>query len=123
MRDSVAATWIKPIHQQLQKTVDYVTDPSKTHNGELVTSYECTTESTVDEFTLTKDDYHNLTGRSQGANEILAYHVRQAFKPDEIDADTANKLGHVLAMELTGGNNAYIVATHVDKPHWIEIRH
>lgn len=120
----MAATWIKPIHQQqrggenaLRKVVYYVTDPDKTRNGELVTAYECNTESVVDEFVLTKDDYHHLTGRNQGENEILAYHVRQAFKPGEIDADTANKLGHILAMELTGGNNAYIVATHVDKEH------
>lgn len=121
----MAATWIKPIHQQqrgagcaVKKVADYVMDAGKTREGELVTSYECNAENVADEFMFTKEDYHHFTGRDQGKNEILAYHVRQAFKPGEVDAETVNKLGHELAMELTGGNNAYSVATHVDKKHY-----
>jgi len=63
---------------------------------------------------LARDEYRFKTGRSQGDNEVLAYHVRQAFLPGEIDADTANKLGHELAMELTQGNFAFMVCTHID---------
>ena len=68
---------------------------------------------------FSRDEYIFSTGREQGDNEILAYHVRQSFVRGEItDADAVNKLGYQLAMELTGGNNSFIVCTHTDKPHW-----
>ena len=122
----MAATWIKPIHvneacsaaQSVKNCVDYVTNLEKTQDGELVTSYECSVENVVNDFMETREDYRrDFAWRDRGENEILAYHVRQAFKPGEINDDTANKLGHELALELTGGKNSYIVATHIDKKH------
>lgn len=121
----MAATWIKPIHvtaalgvtQSLKRCLDYVTNPEKTNDGELVTSYNCDGEIAADEFMLTRADYMFFTQRRPGADEILAYHVRQAFKPGEIDEYNANELGHALAQKLTQGENAYIVATHVDVMH------
>ena len=43
--------------------------------------------------------------------------MRQSFKPGEIDPETANKIGYELALEFTGGNHAFVVATHTDKAH------
>ncbi len=48
---------------------------------------------------------------------MIAYHVRQSFKPGEITPEEANQIGQALAMKLTKGNNAFIVCTHVDKHH------
>jgi predicted kinase len=48
---------------------------------------------------------------------VLAYHLRQSFKPGEIDAETANKIGYELAMRFTHGRHAFIVATHIDRQH------
>ena len=48
---------------------------------------------------------------------MLAYHIRQAFKPGEIRPELANKLGYELAMRFTKGRHAFIVATHIDKRH------
>ena len=120
----MATTWIKPIHtnqargatQTVKDSVDYVTNPEKTDDGRLVSGYSCELGSVEDDFAFTRSEYQETTGRNQ-ESEILAYHVRHAFKPGEIDAETANKLGHELAQELTGGKNAYIVATHIDKEH------
>jgi len=122
----MAATRIMPVHQnmaagaaQTMKAVtDYVKNPAKTNGGLFVTGYECDPDIVVEDFMLSRDEYLFATGRDQEGHEILAYHVRQSFVPGEItDADSANKLGHRLAMELTGGNHSFIVCTHDDRPH------
>ena len=48
---------------------------------------------------------------------MIAYHLRQAFKPGEVTSEQANKIGRELAMKLTKGNNAFVVCTHIDKHH------
>jgi hypothetical protein len=58
-----------------------------------------------------------ITGRDQGKRDVLAYHLRQSFKPGEIDPATANRIGYELAMKLTHGNHAFLCCTHVDKEH------
>jgi len=73
---------------------DYFKNPDKTDGGRLVTGFECDTDMITEEFMLARDEYRFKTGRSRGDNEVLAYHVRQAFVPGEVDADTAHKLGH-----------------------------
>ena len=39
---------------------------------------------------LYRQEYLNTTGRKRG-DEVLAYHVRQAFKPGKITAEKANR--------------------------------
>ena len=56
------------------------------------------------------------TGRTQ-ENEVIGYHVRQAFKPEEITPEEANEIGKELASRMTDDQFAYVVATHVDKHH------
>jgi hypothetical protein len=53
----------------------------------------------------------------RGADDVIAYHTRQAFKPGEVTPEEANEIGMELAMSLTKGNNAFIVCTHIDKEH------
>ncbi len=69
------------------------------------------------EFLLSKKEYAAITGRNQGKRDVLAYHLRQSFKPGEVDAETANKIGYELALRFTKGRHSFIVATHVDKAH------
>jgi hypothetical protein len=119
----LATTWIKPLHvnkgKSIAKTIsdrtDYAGNKDKTRQGELVTGYGCSPRTVDAEFLLSKQEYSDLTGREQGMNNILAYHIRQSFKPGEIDPETANKLGYELALRFTKGNHAFIVATHIDK--------
>lgn len=48
---------------------------------------------------------------------MLAYHIRQSFKPGEITPEEANLVGQELALRFTKGAHAFIVATHVDRAH------
>ena len=41
--------------------------------------------------------------RDQGKRDVIAYHVRQSFKPGEITPAEANRIGYELAMRFTKG--------------------
>jgi len=117
---------MKPLHVNKGKTIaqtitdrtDYAENPDKTRQYELVTGYECAPRTVDAEFLLSKQQYADITGRNQGRHDILAYHIRQAFKPGEITPEEANRIGHEIAQRFTKGKHAYIVATHIDKKHF-----
>lgn len=48
---------------------------------------------------------------------MIAYQIRQSFKPGEITPEEANKVGYEAVMRFTKGKHAFIVATHVDRAH------
>ncbi len=120
----MAATCIMSIHinkgktalQSIAARLDYIMNPKKTDGGILVSTYACSPETAADEFMLFRQEYQQNTGRTQ-ENEVIAYHVRQAFKPDEITPEEANEIGKELASRLTDDQFAYVVATHIDKHH------
>ena len=65
---------------------------------------------------LTKKLYEQTTGSSQKSN-VIAYQIRQSFRPGEITADDANRIGYELATRFLKGKHAFIVATHTDREH------
>lgn len=69
------------------------------------------------EFLLAKKQYIQRTGRVRGADDVIAYHLRQSFVPGEITPEEANRLGVELAQCFTKGNHAFVVCTHTDKAH------
>lgn len=85
----------KTAHQSLKERLDYIMNPEKTDGGILISSHACSPETAADEFMLYRQEYLNTTGRKRG-DEVLAYHVRQAFKPGEITAEKANEIGKAL---------------------------
>lgn len=97
--------------------IDYVKNPQKTDHGKFIYGYECDIRIADAEFLLSKRQYTNLTGRNRGADDVIAYHLRQAFKPGVVTPEEANQIGRELAMKLTKGNNAFVVCTHIDKHH------
>ena len=120
----LAATRLIALHKNKGKSVaaclksrtDYAQNPDKTQQGELVSSYECSPLTVDEEFMLSKRQYELMTGRRQ-KNDVIAYQIRQSFKPGEITAEEANKVGYELAMRFTKGKYAFIVATHTDREH------
>ena len=120
----LAATRLIALHKNKGKSVaaclksrtDYAQNPDKTNKGELVSSYECSPLTADEEFMLSKRQYELMTGRRQ-KSDVIAYQIRQSFKPGEITAEEANKVGHELAMRFTKGKYAFIVATHTDREH------
>jgi hypothetical protein len=81
-----------------------------------VKSYGCDYYTAASEFALTKSLYHNVNGREQ-ARDVIAYHLRQSFKPGEIDPAKALEIGYELAMKFTHGKHQFVVAVHTDKEH------
>lgn len=120
----MAATRLIALHKNKGKTVaaclksrtDYVQNPDKTEQGELVSCYECSPLTVDEEFMLTKRQYALVNGRSQ-KSDVIAYQIRQSFKPGEITAEEANKVGYELAMRFTKSQYAFVVATHTDRAH------
>ena len=98
----MAATRLIALHKNKGKSVaaclksrtDYVQNPDKTEHGELISSYECNPLTVDEEFMLSKRQYELVTGRRQ-KSDVIAYQIRQSFKPGEITAEEANKVGYV----------------------------
>ena len=124
MEENMAATRLIALHVNKGKTIaqclterlDYSQNPIKTEKGELITAYACDPGTAAMEFLLSKRQYQQITGQEYEGN-IIAYQIRQSFKPGEITPEEANKLGYELAMRFTKGNHAFTVSTHTDKAH------
>ena len=120
----VAATRLIALHKNKGKSVaaclksrtDYAQNPDKTEQGQLVSSYKCSPLTIDEEFMLTKRQYDLVNGRRQ-KSDVIAYQIRQSFRPGEITAEEANKVGYELAMRFTKGKHAFVVATHTDREH------
>lgn len=106
----------KTVAQCLADRTDYSQNAEKTNDGEFISSYECDPKTADEEFLLSKRQYQHTTGRQQ-KNNIIAYQIRQSFKPGEITPEKANQVGYETAMRWTKGKHAFIVATHIDKAH------
>ena len=121
---ALAATRLITLHKNKGMTVaaclknrtDYIENPDKTEQGQFVSSYACSTLTADEEFMLTKRQYDLVNGRRQ-KSDVIAYQIRQSFKPGEISAEEANKVGYELAMRFTKGKYAFVVATHTDRQH------
>ena len=106
----------KTVAACLKSRTDYVQNPDKTEQGELVSCHECSPLTVDEEFMLTKRQYDLVNGRRQ-KSDVIAYQIRQSFRPGEISAEEANKVGYELAMRFTKGKHAFVVATHTDRQH------
>ena len=121
----MATTRLIPLHtgkgrnfgKAIRNVIGYVSNPKKTHQGELVTCFGCNPETADGEFLLMKREYIAQTGRLRGKDDVIAYHLRQSFVPGEITPEEANRIGCELAIRFTHGQHAYVVATHEDRRH------
>ena len=104
--------------QSMAERHDYDQKAEKTNDGELVSSYMCSPETAAEEFEISKQLYHQITGRSQDPkHDIIMYRIIHSFKPGEVSPEEANRIGYELAMKFTRGQHQFVVATHVDKAH------
>nr|WP_325221257.1 relaxase/mobilization nuclease domain-containing protein [uncultured Oscillibacter sp.] len=121
----MATTSIIPLHigkgrtmgRAISDILDYVENPQKTDGGRLISSFQCNSRIADSEFLFSKKLYASKTGRQRGADDVIAYQIRQSFVPGEITPEEANRLGCELARRFTKGNHAFIVCTHIDKAH------
>lgn len=122
----MAATRFISMHKSKGKTpavslserVAYILNPTKTDGGRLVSAHGCDPATAAAEMLLTRRQYLDAGGWVPGNDkEVLAYHIRQAFKPGEITPEDANRIGRELAERFTKGRYQFIVATHIDRGH------
>ena len=105
---------IFPIKVTDKKALDYITNPDKTDEKLLVSSFGCSPETADLEFSMTRE-MAKKNGMDKGDN--LAFHLIQSFKPGEVDAETVHRLGQQFADEVLKGKYEYVISTHVDKNH------
>lgn len=106
----------KKAAQAFTDRIDYALNPAKTEKGEFVSSYQCDPKTAANEFSLMRSTYLRLTGRHRDG-EVIAYQLRQSFKPGEITPEEANQVGYETAARFLKGKHAFVVATHTDKAH------
>lgn len=94
----------KKLHE-IEGIVDYAADDLKTERCTYVTGINLDSVETAAEFMEVKQMEGKLGGR-------VCYHGYQSFREDEVDADTAHKIGVALASELWGDRFQVVVATH-----------
>lgn len=119
-----ATTRIIPMHinkgrtlaQCLADRIDYGKNPDKTNDGNLISAYACDPHTAAAEFAFARSQYERVTGR-QEQSDVIAYQVRQSFKPGEVSPEEANKIGYEFATRFLKGRHAFLVCTHVDKAH------
>ena len=105
---------IFPIKVTDKKALDYITNPDKTEEKLLVSSFGCSPETADLEISMTRE-MAKKNGMDKGDN--LAFHLIQSFKPGEVDAETAHRLGQQFVDEVLKGKYEYVISTHVDKNH------
>lgn len=117
----MAISKLKPRHASegrsiaavLKDRLDYDKNPEKTDGGLLVTGYQCSPDTAWQEFAVSKQIYTATTGRKRAPDQdVISYLIIQSFEPGTITPEDANKLGYKLALEFTGGEHQFIVATH-----------
>lgn len=120
----MAATRLMALHivrdrtlaESLKERMDYTEDELKTEQKRYISTYGCDIETADEEFLLSHREYH-ANVRDIRKKEIIAYQIRQSFKPGEITPEKANEIGYELAMRFTKGDYAFTVCTHTDKEH------
>ena len=101
---TTATTRIIPMHigkgrtaaQSFADRTGYGKNPDKTNDGELISAYACDPHATAAEFAFAWSQYERVTGR-QEQSDVIAYQVRQSFKPGEVTPEEANKIGYEFA--------------------------
>ena len=106
----------RTIAESLKDRMDYTENDLKTEEKKYISTYGCDIETADEEFLLSQSQYHNGV-RDVRRKEIIAYQIRQSFKPGEVTPENANEIGYELAMRFTKGKYAFTVCTHTDKAH------
>ncbi len=89
-----------PIRASVKKFVRYVTNPDKTNEQILVSSFGCSPETVEATFEITRQ---RGIGNMRDTNGNRAWHIIQSFKPGEVSAEKAHEIGEQLAEKFLKG--------------------
>ena len=98
---------------RLGDNLKYAMDPQKTENGRYVSGINCIPRLAEKQFLQTKEFWSAVKGvdKTKGVKSHVGY---ISFKGDEIDPQTALRIGVELAERLWGNSNEVVVATHLN---------
>ena len=106
---------IFPIKVTVKKAISYITNPDKTDDQLLVSSFGCSPETADLEFAMTAEMGKNNV-MDKGNN--LAWHMVISFHPNELsDPNLAHEVGTKIADSVLKGKYEYVLTTHTDKDH------
>ncbi|WMJ22890.1 relaxase/mobilization nuclease domain-containing protein [Paludicola sp. MB14-C6] len=128
----MAITKIKPVHNRLDKLVDYVSNQDKTYNTDFediktVLDYASEESKTEQKFYVSGVNCNPQTAykemklaHKKNVKEaiVVAYHGFQSFEQGEVNAETAHEIGIKLANELWEDKFQVVVATHLNTNHY-----
>lgn len=107
----MAVTQYHAIKATVGAAIRYITNPEKTEDRLLVSSYLCSPDArAAQEFAVVRQ-----LGTRNGT--VLAQHLIQSFLPDETTPEQAHEIGIQLAERFLKGQYQYVLATHVDRHH------
>ena len=110
----MAVTKIHGIKTTVDKAIEYICNPDKTDQKLYISSFACSPETAALDFKYTLDHTHD---RRDPYNANKAFHLIQAFSPDEVSYKEAHQIGKELADRLLDGKYSYVLTTHTDKGH------
>lgn len=110
----MAITKIHGIKTTVDKAIEYICNPDKTDQKLYISSFACSPETAALDFKYTLDHTHD---RRDPYNANKAFHLIQAFSPDEVSYKEAHQIGKELADRLLDGKYSYVLTTHTDKGH------
>ncbi|MDN6622977.1 MAG: relaxase/mobilization nuclease domain-containing protein [Bifidobacterium crudilactis] len=117
----MAVVKIGQVKQTLSKAMNYICNPKKTQDMELVSTNLPDVGKNPDAFAryFLEEQDRIATGRTQVKDTLVkAHHIIQAFDPgDDITPERAHELGVELMERITGGMQHYVIATHTDRDH------
>ena len=106
----MSITRIHAIKATVKKSIDYITDPDKTDDKNLVYTFGTSLENAASTFRLEHEKH-------SGRDTNLAYHLIQSFAPGEVSPEEAHDIGRELADRLLQGRYSYVISTHTDRDH------
>ena len=110
----MAVTKIKAIRGTLSKALAYISNPDKTEDKLLISTYGCASETAAQEFEWTR---RIAEQKGMKPVRIIARHVIQSFNVGEVSPELAHEIGKQFADEILGGKYEYVLTTHTDKDH------
>jgi len=129
------------LKSHFDEVLPYIMDSDKTLHRRLVTAHRLTNvEQATEEMLLTKlqaayakgtniqfdcetgemkaPELSSLDKGNKKGKPILAYHLIQSFSPeDDLTPEEVHEMGRQTALEFTGGECEFVIATHTDKEH------
>lgn len=106
----MATTKVKNIKSNINRTINYILNPSKTEDGLYTGGFNCTPNTAINIMYDTKSRFNKKDKR-------LGYHLIQSFKPGEVSPDLAFKIASEFSMQYLSDKYEVVFSTHVDRDH------